>query len=300
MSYYRLGPLLRERRVSLGYTQEELADGICAVNTLSRYENGERTPKKDHLEQLMQRLGLSDFIFDTYLDEKAFCLHELKYQIRQAVKEKHYEEAGLLLDEYAQQSDSNSKLSKQFLMLYRTRVSASLSNEEKLAAFEEAIKLTCPGYKRDALPKILSFEEVMLLNQIAGQLSLMNRLPEAIAILSHLDRYYGSSLVNQEEVIRMYPAVLYNLSKLLGLTGRYEECIEICSKGIRLAQITGRCSVLPGTLYNKAWAMSKRQAAGDIPAAIEAAEMAKNFAKGLGQSELLLYIDKLLSSISQL
>ena len=46
MSLYLFGPLIKQRREELGYTQEDLADGICSVPTLSRIENGERLPNK--------------------------------------------------------------------------------------------------------------------------------------------------------------------------------------------------------------------------------------------------------------
>ena len=42
MAVFQLGPILKARREALGLSQEDLADGICAVPTLSRIENGER------------------------------------------------------------------------------------------------------------------------------------------------------------------------------------------------------------------------------------------------------------------
>ena len=54
MPIYPYGALIRQRREELGYTQEELADGICSVPTLSRIENGERLPTKEHSEMLLQ------------------------------------------------------------------------------------------------------------------------------------------------------------------------------------------------------------------------------------------------------
>ena len=57
MPIYPYGALIRQRREELGYTQEELADGICSVPTLSRIENGERLPTKEHSEMLFSRLG---------------------------------------------------------------------------------------------------------------------------------------------------------------------------------------------------------------------------------------------------
>ncbi|MBP3729639.1 MAG: helix-turn-helix transcriptional regulator [Lachnospiraceae bacterium] len=38
MPISKVGYLIKRRREELGYTQEELADGICAVTTLSRIE----------------------------------------------------------------------------------------------------------------------------------------------------------------------------------------------------------------------------------------------------------------------
>ena len=50
--------------------------------------------------------------------------------------------------------------------------------------------------------------------------------------------------------------ILYNLSKVLGLAGRYDE--GVCDEGIRIAKTTGRCLSLPQTMYDRAWAMVKR------------------------------------------
>ena len=57
MAVFQLGPIIRARREELQISQEDLADGICSVPTLSRIENGERMPTKNHFEMLMQRLG---------------------------------------------------------------------------------------------------------------------------------------------------------------------------------------------------------------------------------------------------
>lgn len=49
--------------------------------------------------------------------------------------------------------------------------------------------------------------------------------------------------------------------------GRYDECIEICDMGIRIARATGRCPLLGETLFNRAWALIQRNRAGDIDVA---------------------------------
>ena len=49
---------------------------------------------------LIQRLGYSDTMLDVYVDEKQFRLHELKFQIRQAIILNQLETAQNLLIEY--------------------------------------------------------------------------------------------------------------------------------------------------------------------------------------------------------
>ena len=76
MAVFQLGSIIRSRRIELGLSQEQLADGICSVPTLSRFENGERMPTKNHFEMLMQRLGYSAMSLDFYTDRQDFLIHE--------------------------------------------------------------------------------------------------------------------------------------------------------------------------------------------------------------------------------
>ena len=87
MPIYKFGYIIRQRREELGYTQEDLAEGICSVPTLSRIENGERLPTKDHFEMLLQRLGFSESILYNYVDEH---ITKEEYNKIVAISEDHY------------------------------------------------------------------------------------------------------------------------------------------------------------------------------------------------------------------
>lgn len=157
MPIYKFGYIIRQRREELGYTQEDLAEGICSVPTLSRIENGERLPTKDHFEMLLQRLGFSETILYTYVDERTLFLHELKFKIRQAIILGHFEEAHDLLESYKKKMDPKSHLEQQFVLLNDILASPmSYSPEDRLAHLEAAIRLTCPNYNEDSIPKIIN------------------------------------------------------------------------------------------------------------------------------------------------
>lgn len=309
MPIYKIGYVIKQRREELGYTQEDLADGICSVPTLSRIENGERLPTKNHFEMLFQRLGLSDATLYTYVDENTLYLHELKFKIRQSIIFGRYDEAQELLRDYSSKADMSSPLERQFVLLNNTLSSREgYSEEERLNRFEEAIRLTCPRYKDGFFPRILSYEDIIILNNIAICHQKRQNLKAAIDILSNIKKYYETGVVNQEEILRTQTMVLYNLSKCLGLSGKYDECIEVCNLGIRIARATGRCGCLSELLYNRAWSLSKRMLPGDMEQAedtakhalfaaiaignTQAAEHYRNFIKRtFPQSSLLLSLD---------
>ena len=115
MPYYHFGLILKGRREALGLTQEDLADGICSVPSLSRIENGERRPTKENFEMLLQRLGYSDAVFDEYVDEKTLMQHEMKFKIRHAIINNQLDKARLLLTEYEANSDPDSRIDQQFV-----------------------------------------------------------------------------------------------------------------------------------------------------------------------------------------
>lgn len=58
MQNYKLGEYIRQRRLDLGLTQEQVCAGICESVTLSRFENGKQTPSRNRINAILQRLGL--------------------------------------------------------------------------------------------------------------------------------------------------------------------------------------------------------------------------------------------------
>ena len=274
MPIYPYGALIRQRREELGYTQEELSEGICSVPTLSRIENGERLPSKEHSEMLLQRLGLADVFRIQYVTEQTFELHDLKYRIRQALIDNNKVEANSLLDEFEEKAGTGDCISNQFLLLHRTILDEQLSPNEKQKRYLTAIRITRPDFNPDALPPILSYEEIRIINNYAVEKANSGDLEAAIALLYSLSRLYRENAINPEEALRTRLMVVYNLSKYLGLSGRYDECIAVCHEGIQIARETGKCRILDRLFYNKAWALLKRGDQEDRPEAKECLRLA--------------------------
>lgn len=296
MATFQLGPIIRNRRMELGFSQEDLADGICSVPTLSRIENGERMPTKNHFEMLMQRLGYSAMSLDFFTDKRDFMIYELKFKIRQAYVAKDFVLAKNLLEEYDAIINSDSNVDCQFRILYRVLLDPEqYSRTEKLDLFETALRLTCPSYSTKRIPYVLSYSEIILLNSIAYCYDTPETRHQAISILKSLKTYYDSHVINSEEALRTQPMILYNLSKMLGLAGLYDECIEICEQAINLARKTSRCTFLGKILYNRAWALHERNQEGDRHAALQSAIQSRNFFQVMGDSSGQAFVENFIS-----
>lgn len=287
MSIFQFGLIIKMRREELGLTQEDLADGICAVTTLSRIENGERMPTQNHMEMLMQRLGYSDTLVDSFVSENEFRAHQLKYQIRQNFITGNTEQSRTLLDEFKQLNPNPTQSSRQFMLLHEILLYPNQhSVAEQLTKLENALRLTCPNYQTGKMPSVLTYEEIVLLNNIAVCNAQSGNRRSAIILLYRLKEYYETQIVNVEETLRTHAMTMYNLSKMLGLESRYDECIEVCDCGIKLAQKTGRCQLLAKTLFNQAWALVQRNADGDFYKAKRSAEQALQMANIMEQEKL--------------
>lgn len=293
MSVFQLGPILRNRREELGLSQEDLADGICAVPTLSRIENGERMPTKNHFEMLMQRLGYSAMSLDFFTDKQDFIIHELKIKLRYAYISKDFKSARKHLADFQNLLEMPTKIDEQFLILYNTLLfEEKYSEAEKLDRFEQALQLTCPKYRTSHLPPVLSYEEIILLNNIAICYDVAGDRKRTISILYTLKEYYDHHVVSTDEALRTQPMILYNLSKALGLSGRYDECIEICILGIKIARTNNRYGSYGGTLFNCAWAHLQRNQSGDKEYARQYLIQAHSFAISIANDNNTAFIEK--------
>ena len=76
-----LGEVIRQRRLELGLTQEELCEGICEPMTISRFENGRQTPSRNRIKALLQRLGLPDDRFFGLLKKYRSAILKMKSSV---------------------------------------------------------------------------------------------------------------------------------------------------------------------------------------------------------------------------
>lgn len=261
MSLYPIGQVIRRYRKELRISQEKLSEGICSVATLSRIESGERLPNKANFDALMQRMGQSSIMYDAYISKLEFDLYELKFHIRQLISKEDFDNAAILLQqlEVLEPQIYENVLFKQFILHVRTLIEAKGElTMMSLAKLEDAIRLTLKNYGDTKIFNyLLTYEEIVILNNIACVHGENGDKRRAIQMLFQLKEYMEEKYINSEEKINIFPTIIYNLSKYLRLVGRFEECIELCNMGIEQLRKYGSMKYLALLLYNKAWCMVK-------------------------------------------
>ncbi len=265
----------------MGITQDELANGICSVLTLSRIERGTQVPQDYTLLQILQRLGLSGSETIFIANDKQLVFSRLKFDIRQAYIQENYEEAKKILRDNSNQISKLSPFDRQTFetidILLKIR-DKEYGENEALERLEAALRLTYPNYSKVNLPKLFTFEEILLLNNIAIRYAHLGDLNTAIDMLYHIKDFYDKKVCDIEEALRTEPMVLYNLSKYLGLVGRIDECLAICELGINIGVKTRNCFSLAKTMYNKAYVLNMRNKPGDKEASLYYAKQAYHLA----------------------
>ncbi len=262
MANYRIGETIRKCRTQLSITQEDLCDGICAVPTLSRIENGQRLPSKVIFDALMQRMGRNGDMYDALMSDKDFAIHEKKYEIRMSMAVRDLQRMSELLKEYDMlTNDEDEKIYRQFALL----VEAILKGEKDGSLIEAmemlltAVKLTVPKYGTRRLSTFyLSSDELTIINNIAIMYGQMNKRADAIKLYTELEEYMDMHYMDAQEKLRTYPLIIYNHSKDLGQSERYLECIELCNKGIELCKQMDCTRLMAKFYYNRAWSKLKR------------------------------------------
>lgn len=266
MPNYNIGEFIKYRRIKLGVSQTELCRGICNVGTISRIENGEHLPRNEVLERILQRLGYSGKVLDGFLTQKDFKTAQIIQQAKNLYSFGKTNEAMALINSLNGNCEGLRIQDRQFCDRLETvylNSKGAITTEQALKRFIGILERSTGRLDFNNLPMIVSFEEMHILNNIAVCYARTGRIDTAIKILYHTKRICDRNIFDYYESMKSLPEILYNLSKCLGLNGRYDESIFICEHSIETSKMTGWLRFLPQTMHVLGWSLIKRGRTGD-------------------------------------
>ena len=100
-----LGEYIKQRRLDLGLTQEQLCDGIC-----------EPTPSRNRINALLQRLGLPGDRYFALLSKNELEMEALQKEIVACNANHRVEEGFETLKKFEQIADHDDQIAQQFIL----------------------------------------------------------------------------------------------------------------------------------------------------------------------------------------
>ncbi|MCD8107978.1 MAG: hypothetical protein LUE20_08480 [Oscillospiraceae bacterium] len=272
MDKIAIGKIISERRKAENCTQEDLCLGICSIATLSRIENGKAgNHDRSYIPSLLERLGMSGDSINDIISEDDYTVRQMIRRANQANILEGTEEAWKIVKETrARINDDHRNISlanEQRLIVLETELSrqeGKISVEEELNRLENALRMTAVNYSPENLPPYMTNMECQILGNIAVAYFILGQAETAISIGYHVKDFLEHYIEDKILAADNLTVLCYNLSKFLGLVGRYSDCIAVARDGIYWHKLTGIQPTLPQTMYNCAWSLARRNEEGDM------------------------------------
>lgn len=257
-----LGEAIKQRRLKMGLTQEQLCEGICEPITISRLENGRQTPSRNRITALLERLDMPADRYVALLSKHELEIESLHSQItalnvrfshacadeKPAIREKALQ----LHEELDDLADKDDMISRQLIL--RSRVILGKENgaytyEEQKAILLDAIHLTSHSFDLNEIERgLYTTDEIKIINQLALTYVYEDRHMDAIRIYDQLYKYIHKHFHNIPPTRAHLSMVSFNYAREMLAIGQYERAIEIAEAGRKICLDYGYYSSLAGLL----------------------------------------------------
>lgn len=260
MENYIIGSIIKEYRIRLKISQEDLAFGLCAVSTLSRIENGAQVPGRKLVEAFFSKMGMNPPASAIPMSKSDFKRENLEYEINNSIAIGDYDISNML-EEYKNCGKKMDALENQFYIFYKAMSEDILHHDaaKALQQYQEAIKITIKDFEigKSLNLNFLTRTELLIFNNMARSLYFMNQKDDAIKLMEFLRCYYENGIVSEEEKSKGYLVILLNLENWYGLRGDYKKALALSEKAIDICIKYGKLTSFPIHLFNKGCSLIK-------------------------------------------
>ncbi len=257
MGVYYLGEVIKRTRESLGMTQEELSEGICTPETLSRIETGKRTPNRANFRALMERMGKCGEKYCPHIHAESYERMEEWERILRLDQAHRFKDALMELDEFEEKIDLDDRVNRQAVMRLRALCEYHLGKidvPEYRERLTQSLKITRPDWDGEHLPAgVFTRTECFLFCNIAVSYMYEENLDTALGILRQMQIYFENTRMDENEKRVSEGLLMSNLSDCLGRANQNREALEIETEEIRKYLKHHQAGRLSGTLYNYAY-----------------------------------------------
>ena len=227
---YLLSEYMRSCREISGLTQEQISEGICAVETYSRLETGKRAPRRKEWEAIVDRLEIGWGFFKGNLETTDYQAFEYFHRFEEAARRDEWEKAQEFMDEVKRRLDMESISNRQYVGMMENcaaYVSHRIGEEEFFCRDKELLELSV---KEERVGKTelyyFSHIEIVLHTHLANILRIQGRQEEGIRLLENMLNKLKKSRVGFEFWWEGLKLTIFNLANMLSDIGEYEASLK--------------------------------------------------------------------------
>lgn len=278
MPTYGMGEAIREMRMRLGYTQEELAYGICTTGTLSKIENGRSIISKRVFEALCSKMPGIHHVWISCDTKAEMERSRLCKQILLYLELRKMNEAKAAMEQYRRRKEKDNPFCMQFDLYTQAIYQAILKKDEGkiLPKLKMALAVTMPDYKERFRAKkkavLLTYDEVYILSNMGIAYAKKDRSERAYSIFCFLKEYIRQQEMDLAESMKINPMILGNLAWLLERQGQFREAVKQCDECMEVCILANKYTVLPYLLCIKSRCLT---ALGNLETAKKSRQQAK-------------------------
>jgi len=255
MAIFNANILMRELRKASGLSQAEAAEGICARQTISAIERGERKPDWFTFSNVMKKFKVDPTqYYSDVAGEDEIYIYNKQDELGRIISAQNYDKVKEEIDALEQDERWQSGLGYQFLLTFKSILYGQGNHHANfdlaLKYSYEYLRLFRPDFDAEKINEyFLSDNDIKAIGRLA--LAYMNKsiidankqlfdkeyLDKTIRIrymlLENIERNYSAGVGNS--LRETYLFTLSNLAAVLTYRAKkYEEAIEIADKGMNI------------------------------------------------------------------
>ncbi len=256
---YLCQDIIKGRREGLGWTQIELAEGICDPVTVSRIESGASFPKRGTLGKLLQKVKWSGENCTLIAQSGKAENHRITSQVSNLTYLGKHKDAEILLEQLEKENQTKNVFVEQYFLSNLATVQFALgkkNGQEFYTLLEEALHLTVPVLDKEKLQKWHFMRaEVMAVNEMSYSCENVGKMEYVIDLLEAVKKFYERQHFDLRHYRAGYELTLRNLGNLLGNLGEYQEAVQLADMCIKLSLQSQKIGNTATALYDKGWGM---------------------------------------------
>lgn len=256
---YLCQDIIKGRRIGMGLSQQELAEGICSPTTISRIECGKTYPKRNELVKLLERVKWSgeNCTLTAQIGNPEY--HRITSQISDFTYLENHEEAEKLLEELEKKIGKKNIFAEQYFLNNLSTVRFTLRKKDPQECYdliEKALYLTVPKLNKEGWKNWhFTRAEVMSINAMSYVCEYVGKREDVIKLLEIVKLFYEKQSFKLIHYQIGYGMTLRNLENLLGNIGEYKRSIQLADICIKQALKSEQIGVAAVALYDKGWGM---------------------------------------------